>query len=534
MSDTILAATPVFEPAATAAAVALPIVLDLDGNGVTTVSLSKSKAHYDLDGDGIADRTAWIGATEGFLFLDRDGNGTVTNAAEFSFIGDLAGAKTDLEGLRFFDSNNDGVFSALDARFSDFRVWQDKDGDGVAETGEILSLATAGVRSINLTGTLGVTAAKRGDVTIYNTGTYTRINGSAMAFVDVGLAFASTLRDGLPQIEFTPQAYDLKSKKYRITAKDGGLFVTLKHGIATIDSRAGGLGGSFDLTFRNFHVGMLTPLVLDLDGDGVSLIYRDKSRVRFDMNGDGALDKSGWISRRDGFLVVDRNGNGLIDDGSELSLLAEDPTARSSLDALATFDSNSDRVVDANDARFGELRIWIDANGNGVTDTGELKTLAEAGIAAVSLDAHFVTSSAKLGNNMVLSTATFTRTNGLVGTLGNVALAFEPGAKPVVVALPGNVIEPIVLPIDPQDPAAVTGASSVKFANFDWIREPFAKSVNSVASVESGDAAIIASAAQMASAMASFGAPSMTADLLASRPDDSNQTFAVGTVGTQL
>ena len=92
---------------------ASPIILDLDGNGVKTVSSADSDARYDMDGDGLADDTSWIGNTEGFLFLDRDGNGTVTNAGEFSFIDDVAGARSDLEGLRAFDSDNDGILSSM-------------------------------------------------------------------------------------------------------------------------------------------------------------------------------------------------------------------------------------------------------------------------------------------------------------------------------------------------------------------------------------------------------------------------------------
>ena len=68
---------------------AAPVILDLDGKGVQTLSRDTSRVRYDLDGDGLADATSWIGSTEGFLFLDRDGDGTVTNAGEFSFLGDV-------------------------------------------------------------------------------------------------------------------------------------------------------------------------------------------------------------------------------------------------------------------------------------------------------------------------------------------------------------------------------------------------------------------------------------------------------------
>ena len=70
---------------------------------------------------------------------------------------------------------------------------------------------------------------------------------------------------------------------------------------------------------------------------------------------------------------------------SELSFLTEKPGARSDLDALSALDSNRDRKIDATDLRFGELKVWVDSNRNGVTDAGELKTLQELNIASIGL-----------------------------------------------------------------------------------------------------------------------------------------------------
>jgi hypothetical protein len=61
------------------------------------------------------------------------------------------------------------------------------------------------------------------------------------------------------------------------------------------------------------------PLALDLDGDGIETIgINGYDTVLFDHNGDGVKTGTGWVKSDDGFLVLDRNGNGLIDDGSEL------------------------------------------------------------------------------------------------------------------------------------------------------------------------------------------------------------------------
>src|SRR5690606_20569036 len=108
--------------------------------------------------------------------------------------------------------------------------------------------------------------------------------------------------------------------------------------------------------------------------------------VYFDMNLDGVADKTGWVGSDDGILVLDRNGNGSIDDVSEISFLDEVEGAQTDLEGLVAFDSNGDGRLDAADERFFEFRVWRDLNQNGVSDAGELLTWAEAGISSLSLD----------------------------------------------------------------------------------------------------------------------------------------------------
>ena len=408
----------------TSVSVAPAIVLDLDAKGIVTTSRAKSGVRYDLDGDGLTDTTSWIGTTEGFLFLDRDKSGTFNNLAELSLLADLPGASSNLIALKAFDSNGDGTFSAADTSFADFIIWQDKNGNGIADAGEFLTLTAAGVKAINLTA-VQTAVNNADDVLTIARGSYQRTNGTTADLIDAALSFTGA-GDGLPTVGVATQSYDRKAKKYRITAKDGQMSVTGKYVPKDIDSRAGGLLGAFEITFRNTVVGMLSTLVLDLDGNGVTLTAKGRAANWFDMNGDGSPDEQGWASRSDGFLVIDRNNNGVIDDASELSLLAEDPLTRSSLAALAKLDSNGDKVIDAKDARFGELRVWVDANSNGITDAGELKTLAELDIQSIGLDAHNRSDSVKPGANLLVATATYTLTNGMIRTVGDAALAYHP------------------------------------------------------------------------------------------------------------
>ena len=167
-------------------------------------------------------------------------------------------------------------------------------------------------------------------------------------------------------------------------------------------------------------------LVLDLDGDGIETAGIDPTApVLFDMDGDGVKTATGWIRPDDGIVVLDRNGNGLIDSGRELfgdaTVLARGARAgqlaANGFEALADLDLNADGRLDSLDASWGQLRIWRDLNQDGVSQAGELTTLAAQGIA--SLGAQGTQSNVNLGggNTQVMS-GSFTRTNGMLGTSG--------------------------------------------------------------------------------------------------------------------
>lgn len=128
----------------------------------------------------------------------------------------------------------------------------------------------------------------------------------------------------------------------------------------------------------------ITPIVIDLGGDGVKTIARADFHGSFDLLGNGHAIQSGWVSGDDGFLAIDSNNNGRIDNINELFGGAE---KGSGFAKLANFDSNGDGFVDAHDDQFAELRIWRDANSDGVTDAGELLSMSVAGV--TSLTVHY-------------------------------------------------------------------------------------------------------------------------------------------------
>jgi len=133
---------------------------------------------------------------------------------------------------------------------------------------------------------------------------------------------------------------------------------------------------------------MTSPIVLDLDGNGVSTRSASQG-VMFDLNATGNSAQVGWVAGGDALLVRDLNHDGIINDGSELlgaaTLLADGSRAGNGYNAMAALDLNHDRKLTAADAAFSELKLWVDANYDGKTDIGELKGLVDMGITELDL-----------------------------------------------------------------------------------------------------------------------------------------------------
>ncbi len=164
------------------------------------------------------------------------------------------------------------------------------------------------------------------------------------------------------------------------------------------------------------------PLVLDLSGQGLITTRLDQPGVHFDLNNSFFASRSGWLSGNEGFLVLDKNHNGVIDDASEMF----GSVTGSGFGDLAAYDSNHDGVINATDAIFSQLRVWIDANGDGVTDPGELHTLSGLGITSISLSALDLGHSATSGGTALTAAATFTYANGTAGTIYDATFPTDP------------------------------------------------------------------------------------------------------------
>ncbi len=167
---------------------------------------------------------------------------------------------------------------------------------------------------------------------------------------------------------------------------------------------------------RNFRS---DPMVLDLDGDGIELTALANSVTRFDLDEDGLDERTGWVGSHDGLLIHDANGNGAVDGVRELvgSLRVD------GFDALTPLDTNGDKRVDALDPAFAALRIWRDADSNGVSEASELLTPEQAGIRSFNLA--FTQVDRDLAGNMIARIGSYTRVDGTTRDMGSVLFALD-------------------------------------------------------------------------------------------------------------
>lgn len=140
------------------------------------------------------------------------------------------------------------------------------------------------------------------------------------------------------------------------------------------------------------------PIVIALD-DASYHLTSWSSGVRFDLDVDGVAETTAWTRAGDAvaFLALDRNGDGIINDGSELfgNRMSK---AKNGFLALAELDANNDGVVDRNDGAWAKLLLWIDENHNGVSEALELRPVAASSIASIRTTYHYTGRADAAGN----------------------------------------------------------------------------------------------------------------------------------------
>lgn len=157
------------------------------------------------------------------------------------------------------------------------------------------------------------------------------------------------------------------------------------------------------------------PLVINFDADTASL---SDQKFKFDVDADGEEDDISMLGAGSGYLALDKNGDGVINDGNELF----GPQSGNGFQDLAAYDEDGNGWIDENDSIWSKLKIWC-KNSDG---SDSLYTLGEKGVGAICLQNAATDFSLKGNNNQdngyIRSTGIFLYENGNVGTVQHLDL----------------------------------------------------------------------------------------------------------------
>ncbi|MCZ6106245.1 hypothetical protein O6B34_09305, partial [Campylobacter ureolyticus] len=157
-----------------------------------------------------------------------------------------------------------------------------------------------------------------------------------------------------------------------------------------------------------------SPIIIDMNKNSITSSAID-SLTHFDHNNDSLREKTAWIDSGDSFLALDKNNNGLIDNGTELfgnhtitdTSYPYIPSNRTNgFEALKLYDDNGDGIINMQDKVFDKLLLWNDINKDGLSQSDELSYLKDSNIAAISLD-YKNTNTIENGNTIKQSSKVF-------------------------------------------------------------------------------------------------------------------------------
>ena len=174
----------------------------------------------------------------------------------------------------------------------------------------------------------------------------------------------------------------------------------------------------YEENVRMMEVSMCDPLVINLDGNIAEL---SDQTFLFDLDGDGQKDEINRLGAGSGFLALDKNGDGVINDGNELF----GTKSGNGFADLAAYDTDHNGFIDEGDEIWDKLKIWVtDENGE-----GQLYSLAEKGVGAICLQ-NAVTDFAITDENnqakgRIRNTGFFLYENGEAGSVQHVDMTLH-------------------------------------------------------------------------------------------------------------
>ena len=272
----------------------------------------------------------------------------------------------------------------------------DSNSNGTYENSDVIAIKVAydEVVSVVTTGGTPSLVLSNGGSAVYASGTGTDT-----------LTFNYTVSGG--------NSYDVSNGSLSVSS------LSLNSGTIT---DAAGNSASTSVTSIAFSGVTIDPVVLDLNGDGIEMM-QSASINQFAMIPDGTATPTNWLSSDDGFLALDVNNNGKIDNITELFSEYFAEGINTGLGALSTLDENSDGIIDQNDSQFANLQIWQDFNQDGISTADELKSLADHGIE--SFDLNVTKTNETLLESTLLSNGSVGMSDGTTKSFSEVAFAVE-------------------------------------------------------------------------------------------------------------
>jgi Ca2+-binding RTX toxin-like protein len=261
----------------------------------------------------------------------------------------------------------------------------------------------------------------------------------AAAAIDLSAAFERSVYRGIEAEGSAPSplsfetsfssAYDFRASTFTVEpngfvhVRDAGAGFDVTGWIGGGSNGVDAVGLSFRFPTNIFDVvfsilgSLFSPIILDLDGDGVEVTPRSDSTDYFDVDGDNFLEQTAWAGPGDALLMVEDGGNAVSLNEVSFARRTADPND-TDLEALAAeFDTNRDGRLSSGDARWGDF--WVLRQ-----STGQRNTISSWGITSISLTSDHQAVLLPDGSR-IHGFGSFTM-NGQTRALADVALSFNP------------------------------------------------------------------------------------------------------------